>query len=132
MRLSQPTYTFALDHDLWDGTLVYATTRSGYRSGAINSAPSSPPPLSPAGKRHRYEVGIKSDWQLWGMPIRANLDGYFSDYHDIQALVSLPNVTIATTTTGGPCNQAAFNANACLNVTNDNVTLTPRQRISRH
>src|SRR6185437_2979989 len=29
----KPTYTLALDHDLWEGTMVYATMRSGYRSG---------------------------------------------------------------------------------------------------
>ena len=30
----KPTWTLALDHDLWDSTMVYATMRSGYRSGA--------------------------------------------------------------------------------------------------
>jgi hypothetical protein len=29
----KPTWTLALDHDLWEGTMVYATMRSGYRSG---------------------------------------------------------------------------------------------------
>ena len=33
----KPTWTLALDHDLWDGTMVYATMRSGYRSGGINT-----------------------------------------------------------------------------------------------
>src|SRR6185437_1780760 len=70
-----------------------------------------------------YEVGLKSDWTLWGMAVRSNLDAYFSDYHNIQTLVALPNITLATTTTGGTCDQTAFNANACLNTTNDNVTL---------
>ncbi len=33
----KPTWTLALDHDLWEGTLLYATMRSGYRSGGINT-----------------------------------------------------------------------------------------------
>lgn len=123
----KPTWTLAIDHDLWDGTMVYATMRSGYRSGAINSTA-----INPAVTVARpenvtdYEVGIKSDWSLWGMPVRTNLDGYFSDYHDIQTLVTLPNITVASTLGGGVCTQAAFNANSCTNVTNDNVTLNAK------
>ncbi len=123
----KPTYTLSLDHDLWDGTLVYVTTRSGYRSGAINSTA-----INPAVTVARpenvtdYETGIKSEWAILGMPVRTNLSGYFSDYHDIQTLVSLPNVTIATVAGGGACTQAAYNNNACLNVTNDNVTLNAK------
>ncbi|HEX3754969.1 MAG TPA: TonB-dependent receptor [Rhizomicrobium sp.] len=123
----KPTYTLAIDHDLWDGTLVYATTRSGYRSGAINSAAVQPDAIVAKPENVTdYEVGIKSDSTVWNMPVRINLDGYFSDYHDIQTLVALPNVTIATTDNGGPCTQAAYNANACNNVTNDNVTLNAK------
>ncbi|HEY4077098.1 MAG TPA: TonB-dependent receptor [Rhizomicrobium sp.] len=123
----KPTYTLAIDHDLWDGTLVYATTRSGYRSGAINSTA-----INPAVTVARpenvtdYEAGIKSDWSLLGMAVRSNFSGYFSDYHDIQTLVALPNVSIATTNSGGTCTQAAFNANDCVNFTNDNVTLNAK------
>ncbi len=123
----KPTWTLAIDHDLWDGTLVYVTTRSGYRSGAINSTA-----INPAVTVARpenvldYEVGVKSDWSLWGMPVRTNLAGYFSDYHDIQTLVALPNVTVATANGGGPCTQAAYNANQCVGFTNDNVTLNAK------
>ena len=123
----KPTWTLAVDHDVWDGTLVYATMRSGYRSGAINSTA-----INPAVTVARpenvtdYEIGVKSDFTLFDMPVRANLAGYLSAYHDIQTLVSLPNVTIATTTGGGACTQAAFNANSCVGVTNDNVTLNAK------
>ncbi len=124
----KPTWTLAIDHDLWDGTLVYATTRTGYRSGAINSTAINPAvTVARPENVQDYEIGIKSDWSIWGMPVRTNLAGYLSAYHDIQTLVSLPNVTIATTTGGGTCTQAAFNANSCLNVTNDNVTLNAKK-----
>lgn len=123
----KPTWTLAIDHDLWQGTMIYATTRSGYRSGAINSTAINPDvTIAKPENVQDYEAGIKSDWALFGMPIRTNVDGYFSDYHDIQTLVNLPNVTIATTNTGGVCDQAAYNANDCLNVTHDNVTLNAK------
>ena len=123
----KPTYTFAIDHDLWDGTLVYATTRSGYRSGAINSAAVQPAAIIAKPENVTdYEVGIKSDFTLAGIPFRANVDGYFSDYHDIQVLVALPNVTLATGPGGVPCTQALFNAGQCPTATNDNVTLNAK------
>jgi iron complex outermembrane receptor protein len=124
----KPTWTLAIDHDLWDGTLVYATTRTGYRSGAINSTAINPAvTVARPENVQDYEIGLKSDWSIWGMPVRTNLAGYLSAYHNIQTLVSLPNVTIATTLGGGTCTQAAFNANSCLNVTNDNVTLNAKK-----
>jgi iron complex outermembrane receptor protein len=123
----KPTYTLSLDHDLWDGTLVYATTRSGYRSGAINSAAVQPAAIVAQPENVTdYEVGIKSDFVVLGVPIRANVDGYFSDYHDIQVLVTLPNVTLATGPGGVPCTQALYNAGSCPAATNDNVTLNAK------
>lgn len=123
----KPTWTLALDHDLWAGTMVYATMRSGYRSGAINSAAVQPAALiAQPEELIDYEAGIKSDWTLFGMPVRTNLDAYFSDYHNIQVLVNLPNVTAATSTLGGPCTQAAYDLNDCPNVTHDDVTLNAR------
>ena len=122
----KPTWTLAIDHDLWDGTLVYVTTRSGYRSGAINSAAVQPAAIVAKPENVTdYEIGIKSDFSLWGMPVRANFAGYFSDYHDIQTLVNLPNVTLVTTASGGPCTQAAFAASLCT-PTFDNVTLNAK------
>ena len=123
----KPTYTLAIDHDLWDGTLVYATTRTGYRSGAINSAAIQPAAIIAKPENVTdYEAGVKSDFTLAGIPFRANLDGYFSDYHDIQVLVNLPNVTLATGPGGVACTQALFNAGSCPAATFDNVTLNAK------
>jgi iron complex outermembrane receptor protein len=127
VSFDKPTWTLALDHDLAEGVMVYATTRSGYRSGAINSTAINPAVTVAAPENVQdYEIGLKADWTLWGMPLRTNLAAYYTDYRDIQTLVTLPNVTIATTNTGGVCDQAAYNANACLAVTNDNVTLNAK------
>jgi iron complex outermembrane receptor protein len=123
----KPTWTLAIDHDLWDGTLVYATTRTGYRSGAINSTAINPAvTVAKPENVQDYEVGIKSDWELAGMPIRTNFAAYLSAYHDIQILTALPNVTLATGPGGVPCTQALFNTNSCIGTTNDNVTLNAK------
>jgi iron complex outermembrane receptor protein len=124
----KPTWTLAVDHDLFDGTMVYATMRSGYRSGAINTGAINP--LVTVAKPESvqdYEIGVKSDWALGNMPLRTNIALYQTAYHDIQTQQSLPNVTLATGPDGGSCNQAAYNAGQCLNTFNDNVTLNAKR-----
>ena len=78
----KPTWTLAVDHDLFDKTMVYFTSRSGYRSGGINTQAVNP---AVHGRDCRktcidFEAGIKSDWTLWGMPLRTNFDGYNTQY----------------------------------------------------
>ena len=123
----QPTWTLALDHDLWEGTMVYATMRSGYRSGAINTQAVNPVVIvARPEKVLDYEIGVKSDWNIGDVALRTNLALYQTVYHDIQVQQSLPNVTIATTISGVPCDQAQFNAGNCLSTFNDNVTLNAK------
>ncbi|MEI9891823.1 MAG: TonB-dependent receptor [Caulobacteraceae bacterium] len=126
----KPTWTLAIDHDLSDHTLVYATIGSGYRSGAINSGAINPAVATAAPEQVlSYEVGVKSDWSLGGMPVRTNLALYLSDYSNIQIQTSLPNVTLATApgAPGNLCTQAVFDAGQCLGVTNDGVTLNAKR-----
>jgi iron complex outermembrane receptor protein len=123
----KPTYTLALDQDLWDGTMVYATMRSGYRSGAINTQAINPAVLVAKPEQVTdYEIGVKSDWDVSGIPVRTNLALYHTSYHDIQVQTSLPNVTLATGPGGVACTQAIFNAGQCLGNFNDNVTLNAK------
>lgn len=123
----KPTWTLAVDHDLFDNTLIYATARSGYRSGAINSSAINPNVITAQPEKVQdYEIGVKSDWFLGGVPLRTNLAVYTSDYRDIQIQTSLPNVTLATGP-GGVCTQAAFNAGQCSGTTNDPVTLNAKR-----
>ena len=126
----KPTWTLAIDQDLFTNTLVYATARSGYRSGAINSGAINPLVITAKPERVQdYEIGVKSDWSLVGVPLRTNLAAYYSDYRDIQIQATLPNVTIATapSVAGGVCTQAVFNAGQCVGVTNDAVTLNAKR-----
>jgi iron complex outermembrane receptor protein len=123
----KPTWTLALDHDLWDGTMVYATMRSGYRAGAINTQAVNPAVIVAQPEQVQdYEIGVKSDWDLVGVPMRTNFALYETAYHNIQVQQSLPNVTLATAVGGGACTQAIFNAGNCLGSFNDNVTLNAK------
>jgi len=123
----KPTWTLALDHDLWDGTMAYATMRSGYRAGAINTQAVNPAVIVAQPEQVQdYEIGVKSDWQLAGVPLRTNFALYETAYHNIQVQQSLPNVTLATTTSGAPCDQTQFNAGNCQGTFNDNVTLNAK------
>ena len=120
----QPTWTLALDHDLWDGTMVYGTMRSGYRAGAINTQSINIAANTALPEQViDYEVGVKSQTSLFGMPFRGNVALYETVYHNIQVQQQVPNVTLATVAGGGPCTQAALNAGICLGNFNDNITL---------
>jgi iron complex outermembrane receptor protein len=124
---AKPTWTLAVDHDLAAHTLVYATARSGYRSGAINSAAINPNVVVAKPEDvNDYEVGLKSDWALGGVLLRSNLAAYWMAYRNIQIQTSLPNVTIASGPGGAPCTQAVFDAGQCVGASNDNVTLNAR------
>ncbi len=120
----KPTWSLALDHDLWDGTLVYATMRSGYRSGAINTQSiNTAANVALPEEVLDYEVGVKSQMSLFDMPIRANVSLYQTAYHNIQVQQQVPNITLATGVGGGACTQALFNAAQCTGTFNDNITL---------
>ncbi|WP_257541594.1 TonB-dependent receptor [Sphingobium sp. CFD-1] len=78
---------------------VYASVRKGYKSGGFNSTA-----LNPADRFFApetvtdYEIGLKSQWQLGGWQIRANVDLFYDDYKNIQRFVNL-NTTPASTVT---------------------------------
>jgi iron complex outermembrane receptor protein len=113
-----------MDHDLFDKTMVYFTMRSGYRSGAINTGAVNPlVTVAQPEEVIDYETGVKSDWSLLGMPLRTNIDGYQTAYHNLQVQQSLPNVTLATGPGGSLCTQAVFNAGQCVNTSSGAVTL---------
>jgi iron complex outermembrane receptor protein len=126
-QFERPTWTLALDYDLFDHTLVYFTTRSGYRTGAINTgATNASVTVAQPETVQDYEVGIKSDWQIGSVPVRTNFALYNTDYQNIQVQVALPNATFASVPGGGPCTQAAFNSALCNGTTTDNVTLNAK------
>jgi iron complex outermembrane receptor protein len=126
-QFERPTWTLALDYDLTDHTLLYFTTRAGYRAGAINTgATNASVTVARPETVQDYEIGAKSDFQIGTVPVRADVALYDTDYQNIQVQVALPNATFATGPGGGPCTQADFNAALCNGTTTDNVTLNAK------
>jgi iron complex outermembrane receptor protein len=72
---SAPSWTLSLDYQLTPDMLVYVTGRHGYKSGGFNGlAPSLGLVKYGSERTTDVEIGIKSDWEVAGMKIRANAD----------------------------------------------------------
>lgn len=119
------TYTVSVDYDVTDRALVYAAVRKGYKSGALDAAAANPVFGTAAPEEVQdYEVGLKADGALAGIPFRANVAGYLSAYENQQTQIALPHVIAATGPGGtGTCTQALYNAGQCLGVQTNNITL---------
>jgi iron complex outermembrane receptor protein len=98
-HFDQGTWTAALDYQVTPGTLLYATGRRGYNPGGFNV-------YSPTPDTRKYqpehvvdvEVGVKSNWTLWGMPGRTSLDAFHDHYTNIQRNVAIVGNGINTIT----------------------------------
>ena len=80
-----PNWTIGLDYDIVQNVLLYAKVSRGYKTGGIGTG--TPAPEQRAFRPEfvtSYEGGIKADWHLGGIPIRTNLDYYYTDYKDLQ------------------------------------------------
>ncbi|MBL0914023.1 MAG: TonB-dependent receptor, partial [Sphingopyxis sp.] len=81
-----PSYTATLDYDVTPGVHVYVTARDAYKSGGVNG------PV-PVGSQFRtyaperlsdVEVGLKSQFSIGTMDVRANVAAYRGIYDNIQ------------------------------------------------
>ena len=74
----------ALDYQLSDSSMLYASVSRGFRSGGINGRASSPASLNAYDPEYvtSYEIGWKS--QFLDDKLRLNSSIYFSDYEDRQ------------------------------------------------
>jgi iron complex outermembrane receptor protein len=101
-----PTWTFGLDYQVTPDTLVYAKGSRGFKAGGFNGAGGT---LFPNKYESEYvtdvEVGVKSDWDIEGIKVRTNLDGFHDDYRNAQRAVGVQfdlvpnNPSTATSTT---------------------------------
>jgi iron complex outermembrane receptor protein len=81
---SKVDYRGDLDFHLTDDLMAYAQVSTGFKGGGVNPRPFftfqaigfNPETVT------NYEVGIKSTW--FDHQLRANIDGYFANYKDIQ------------------------------------------------
>ncbi len=82
---SEPSWTVGLDYQLTPDTLLYVTSRRGFRAGGLNSQSLI---ANQIGFKPEtvldVEVGVKSDWELYGIKARTNVDLFNSDYQNKQ------------------------------------------------
>ncbi|MEC9358176.1 MAG: TonB-dependent receptor [Pseudomonadota bacterium] len=86
------TWNVSLDYHISSGSLVYLTSRHGYRSGGFNIGAQSEDILNqPFGpeKLTDVEVGLKSDFDVGEVPVRTNLAAYHGWSKDLQRSVRL-------------------------------------------
>ncbi len=102
-------WNLGLDDQLTPNTLVYARAGNAYRPGGTNLAV--PPPFNEFKPEHvtDVEVGVKTDWDLWGVHGRTNADYFHTFYKAIQVSQV---VTIPSNSPGQPPSAQQIQANA--------------------
>jgi len=97
-----PGYTGSLAYQLSPQTMAYVTYSKGYSSGGFNIT--APPQFRQYQPEYltNVEVGVKSDWELFGVKARTNADYFHGWYSNIQVAIAQtvtnPNGTKALTT----------------------------------
>lgn len=87
-KFDDVSYKLGLDYKFDDGTLIYGSFSTGFKSGGFNTRYLVPVPdvvsFDPE-TLETFEIGLK--WQGFENRVRANLAAYMSDYEDIQLIV---------------------------------------------
>ncbi|HEY3656679.1 MAG TPA: TonB-dependent receptor [Steroidobacteraceae bacterium] len=85
-KTNAATWTAGLDYQVTLDTLLYLTSRRGFRPGGANGFSGAGTLLNNYGPEYvdDVEVGIKADWKVATIPIRTNIDVYGQRYRDIQ------------------------------------------------
>lgn len=81
-----PSYTVTLDYEATDGVHAYITARNAYKSGGVNGPVpvGSPFRTFPPEKLSDIELGLKSQFEVGQVKVRANLAAYRGIYDNIQ------------------------------------------------
>ncbi len=86
-----PSWNGSLDYAFAANSLVYLTRSRGYKSGGLQLRANSY--LEPADFEPEFvdnwELGLKTTFDIAGMPMRINIAAYDQDYTDIQRTVSV-------------------------------------------
>jgi iron complex outermembrane receptor protein len=85
-----PTWTGGFDYQVDPETLVYVKASRGFKSGGFNGAGN---PNFGIKYESEYvtdvEIGLKADWDIEGMKLRTNVDGFHDDYRNAQRSVGV-------------------------------------------
>jgi iron complex outermembrane receptor protein len=87
LKSQAPSFTFTLEDKYSEHSMIYATMRGGYLAGGFNNQTYTPDHSGQTFKPEKvvdFETGVKSDWDLWGRPIRTNLAVFYSNYKNMQ------------------------------------------------
>lgn len=102
------SYTLGVNYEISSQVLVYGVTRRGYRAGGLN-APILGGTLAAAGGQSfrpetvtDYELGLKSRFELGGVPVTFNAAVFQADYKDLQYSVNTNGVNQVLGPNGPP------------------------------
>jgi iron complex outermembrane receptor protein len=115
-----PSWTLGLDYQVTPDTLVYITGRRGYIVGGINAEN-----LIPGTQTYQpevlddVEVGLKTEWTLWGAKARTNIDAFRSYFKSVQ------NASSFTTPDGIPILIVQNNGKVTITGVELDATVTP-------
>ncbi len=86
VSFSKPTWTLSLNYKPGPQSLVYVTTRRGYRSGGFNGGATNAASLTVVRPESLtdVEVGAKTQGRIAGAHYRATIAAYHSDYLNMQ------------------------------------------------
>jgi iron complex outermembrane receptor protein len=94
-KFESSAWSATLQYDWTDEVMTYAAHRHGYRSGGFNQRATRPAQYAPfrPEKVDDYEIGLKSQFEIADVPVRANIAVFHTKYDDVQRTVALQGVT---------------------------------------
>lgn len=105
-KFESDVYNVGVDYKLTPDVLLYAGYRRGFKRGGFNSSAfgAFPPSFGPE-TIDNYSVGAKTQFEVAGMEVRFNLEGFYDDYKGFQAsylLLDPATFNLLTLTTNIP------------------------------
>jgi iron complex outermembrane receptor protein len=84
VEYSHVDWKAALDYKLTPDLMAYVSASTGFRGGGFNSRPFAASQINEyePEKLTEYEIGLKSDW--FEHKLRANVDGFYGNYTNLQ------------------------------------------------
>lgn len=85
-KFQYTSYDASLDYQITRGIHAYVTSRDAYKAGGVNGPVPDDSPFHtfPPEKLQDFEIGLKTQTRVAGMPLRFNVDAYRGQYHNIQ------------------------------------------------
>ncbi|ATE65730.1 TonB-dependent receptor [Rhizorhabdus dicambivorans] len=90
VRFNKLTWRFALDYQITNQALVYASYNRGFKSGGYNTSSLTLPAFAPE-QLDAYEVGLKTT--LFDRHVRLNGAGFYYDYTNVQVQRAINGAT---------------------------------------